>query len=101
MDTDDLSQEAYKAIIIEAELFDHNLTLRFGLLSSDCEDEAEYLNKSIKLATALKKVSNYTLENIFFGEPPSRENLNKVLDKIIDNIKTVNKIPFEKRHFDF
>ena len=101
MDTDDLSQEAYKAIIIEAELFDHNLTLRFGLLSSDCEDEAEYLNKSIKLATALKKVSNYTLENIFFGEPPSRENLNKVLDKIIDNIKTVTKIPFEKRHFDF
>jgi len=101
MDTDDLSQEAYKAIIIEAELFDHNLTLRFGLLSSDCEDEVEYLNKSIKLATALKKVSNYTLENIFFGEPPSRENLNKVLDKIIDNIKTVNKIPFEKRHFDF
>lgn len=101
MDTDDLSQEAYKAIIIEAELFDHNLTLRFGLLSSDCEDEAEYLNKSIKLATALKKVSNYTLENIFFGEPPSKENLDKVLDKLIDNIKTVNKIPFEKRHFDF
>ena len=101
MDTDDLSQEAYKAIIIEAELFDHNLTLRFGLLSYDCEDEAEYLDKSIKLATALKKVSNYALEDIFFGEPPSKEKLNKVLDKIIDNINTVNKIPFDKRHFDF
>jgi hypothetical protein len=53
------------------------------------------------LATALKKVSNYALEDIFFGEPPSKEKLNKVLDKIIDNINTVNKIPFDKRHFDF
>ena len=101
MDTDDLSLEAYKAIIIEAELFDHNLTLRFGLLSYDCEDETEYLNKSIKMATALKKASNNALEHIFFGEPPTREKLNKVLNKIIDNIKAVNKIPIDKRHFDF
>jgi hypothetical protein len=101
MDTDDLSQEAYKAIIIEAELFDHNLTLRFGLLSYDCEDEAEFLNKSIKLATALKKASNNALEDIFLGEPPNKEKLNKVLDKIMDNINAVNQIPIDKRHFDF
>ena len=101
MDTDDLSKEAFKAVIIEAELFDHNLTLRFGLLSYDCEDEAEFLNKSIKLVTALKKVSNNTLEDIFFGEPPDKDKLNKVLDKIIDNINAVKKIPFDKRHYDF
>ena len=101
MDTDDLSQEAYKAVLIEAELFDHNITLRFGLLSYDCEDEAEFLNKSIKLATALKKVSNNALEDICFGEPPNKEKLNKVLDKIIDNIYAINKIPIDKRHFDF
>ncbi len=31
MDTDDLSKEAYEAIIIEAERFSHDLTLHFGL----------------------------------------------------------------------
>lgn len=101
MDTDDLSKEAYKAILIEAESFDSNLTLRFGLLSDDCEDEAEFLDNSAKLAAALKKASNNALEDLFFGEPPSKEKLNKVLDKILDNIKAVNKIPVEKRHFDF
>jgi DNA-binding XRE family transcriptional regulator len=101
MDTDDLSQEAYKAVIIEAELFDHNLTIRFGLLSYDCEDEEQFLNESIKLATALKKVSNNTLDDIFFGEPPNKEKLNKVLDKIISNINAVNKIPIDKKHYDF
>ena len=53
------------------------------------------------MATALKKASNNALEHIFFGEPPTREKLNKVLNKIIDNIKAVNKIPIDKRHFDF
>ncbi len=45
MDTDDLSQEAYKSIMIEAERFNHDLTLRFGVLSRDCNDEEEYLKK--------------------------------------------------------
>jgi len=36
MDTDDLSREAYDAIIIEAERLAHDLTLHFGVLSSSC-----------------------------------------------------------------
>ena len=32
MDTGDLSEEAYRAIMIEAEIFNHDLTLQFGLL---------------------------------------------------------------------
>ena len=31
MDTDELSKETYRAIIIEAEKFHHDLTLQFGL----------------------------------------------------------------------
>lgn len=31
MDTDELSNEAYQGIIIEAEKFDHDLTLQFGV----------------------------------------------------------------------
>ena len=37
MDTDDLSNEAYEAVIIEAERFHHNLTLHFGVLADDCD----------------------------------------------------------------
>jgi len=33
MDTDDLSNETYEAVIIEAEQFHHNLTLHFGVLA--------------------------------------------------------------------
>ena len=34
MDTDDLSNETYKAVIIEAEKFNHDLTLQFGILAT-------------------------------------------------------------------
>lgn len=101
MDTDDLSQEAYKAIIIEAELFNHDLTLRFGVLSGDCEDEEEYLEKSLKLIENIKKAKKHQLEDLFFGEVPNLDQLNKTLDRIKENIAKVNKIPFDKRHFDF
>ena len=66
MDTDDLSQEAYKSILIEAERFNHDLTLRFGVLSGDCDDEEEYLDKSLLLIEKIKKAKKYQLEDIFF-----------------------------------
>jgi hypothetical protein len=101
MDTDDLSQEAYKAIMIEAERFNHDLTLRFGVLSGDCNDEEEYLDKSLLLIEKLKKAKKYQLEDIFFGNVPNQEKLNNTLDRITENIAKVKKIPFNKRHFDF
>ena len=33
MDTDFLPKETYKAVLIEAEIFNHDLTLQFGLIS--------------------------------------------------------------------
>jgi len=101
MDTDDLSLEAYKAIIVEAEKFNHDLTLRFGLLSGDCDDEEEYLNKSLVLSEKIKKAKRYQLENLFFGDVPDVDQLNKTLDRIADNIARVRIIPLNKRHFDF
>lgn len=101
MDTDDLSQEAYKAIMIESERFNHDLTLRFGLLSGDCDDEEEYLDKSLLLIKKLKNAKKYQLEDIFFGNVPNSDQFNKTLDRIIENITKVKKIPFNKRHFDF
>ena len=49
MDTDELSEETYFGIFSEAELFDHNLTLQFGLLSYQCNSEAEYLKGALEL----------------------------------------------------
>ena len=101
MDTDDLSQEAYKSILIEAERFNHDLTLRFGVLSGDCDDEEEYLDKSLLLIEKIKKAKKYQLEDIFFGNVPNINQLNKTLDRIIENISKVKKIPLNKRHYDF
>ncbi len=39
MDTDELSIKAYKGILIEAEKLTHNLTLHYGVLAIDCENE--------------------------------------------------------------
>ena len=55
MDTDDLSRETYQAILIEAEKFNHDLTLRFGVLAGQCKDENEYIDKSIKVINYLRK----------------------------------------------
>ena len=43
MDTDDLSDETYRATLVEAERFDHTITLHFGLLSYDCNNEQEFI----------------------------------------------------------
>jgi hypothetical protein len=46
MDTDDFSNELYKAIFNTAGKFHDDLTLQFGLLASDCVDEPEYIKKA-------------------------------------------------------
>lgn len=101
MDTDDLSREAYDAIIIEAEKLTHDLTLHFGVLSSHCNDESEYLDKSKQLAKEISQLDGYKLEDLLFGNVPDREKLDFTLKKIIQNIGEVYKIPIDKRHYDF
>ena len=101
MDTDDLSRETYKAIIIEAEKFNHDLTLRFGVMADSCKNEEEYINKSLRLIDSLRKANKAVLTELFFGDLPDIPKLNSTLDKIEKNISKVQEIPHEKRHFDF
>jgi hypothetical protein len=54
MDTVDLSRESYDGIIVEAEKLTHNLTLHYGLLSYDCKDETEYIDKADELAREIR-----------------------------------------------
>lgn len=46
MDTDELSNELYKAVLIEAENFHHDFTLQFGLISYSCKNEKEYIQQA-------------------------------------------------------
>ena len=80
--------------------FDHDLTLQFGLLSYNCKNEIEFLKKSGTLIEEIRKLDEYELEDIFFGNPPSRKKLNQTLDQILKNIHEVNKIPVNERHYD-
>lgn len=86
IDTDDLSDKTYKAIMIEAEWFDHNLTLQFGLLSYECEDETDFIKKSKQLIKEMLRYDLGDIDDMFFGEPPVKEEFHKALIKILNNI---------------
>ncbi|MBW6484469.1 MAG: hypothetical protein K0B10_15620 [Vicingaceae bacterium] len=101
MDTDELSNETYEAILIEAEKFNHNLTLQFGLLSYECSNEQEYIEKSIELVRKLKNTNKGKLNNVFFGESFNHQEFIDTLDRISQNIERINEIPLEKRTFEF
>ncbi len=101
MDTDDLSIEAYYAVIIEAEKLTHDLTLHFGVLSLSCKNEEEYLKKSKLLAYEIKQLDDFDLDDLLFGNMQDRRKLNYTLDKIISNIEKVNKIPIHKRKYEY
>ena len=100
MDTGDLSEETYRAIMIEAEMFNHDLTLQFGLLSSNCKDENDFIEKSIQLIKKMKKYDDINLDNMFFGNPPNMNNFHIALKRLLDNIVELKKIPTEHRKYD-
>ncbi len=83
MDTDDLTDKTYKAILIEAERFNHDLTLQFGLLSYECEDEKAFIKMSARLAREMLKYSDDEMDDIFFGNPPKKKEFHAALKKIL------------------
>jgi len=101
MDTDDLSRESYEGILIEAEKLTHDLTLQFGVLSGDCKNETEYLDKAEKLTREIMQSEDWELDDLFWGNPPEKEKLEFTCRKILENIENVKTIPIEKRKFDF
>ena len=101
MDTDDLSTETYSGILGEAEKLSHDLTLQYGLLSYKFLNEEEYINKAEKLTKSLKKANSNDLDEIFFGNPPCKEDFINTLNQILNNIDKIKHIPIEKRTFDY
>ncbi len=101
MHTSFLSDETYEAVILEAEKFNYDLTLQFGLLVSYCEDEREYLKSAKELITEIRGMDEYDLGEIFFDEIPDTSLLHKCLRQMELNIAEVEAIPEEKRHYEF
>jgi hypothetical protein len=103
MDTDNLSREAYKAVIVTAEMFNHDLTLHFGCMSMYCEDEEEYLSASEQFIEDCLKDEEIEIlmDDLFFGNPPKEEDFKNVLSEIKYNINKVREIPLNQRHYDF
>lgn len=100
MDTDNLSRNAYNGIILEAEKPTHDLTLHYGLLSYDCKNESEYIDKAEKLTRWIMELDDYELDDLFWGNSPDKEKLDFTLGNIIKNIEEVKHIPIEERHYD-
>ena len=86
IDTGDLTDKTYKAIMIEAERFNHDLTLQFGLLSYKCEDEKDFIAKSGLLVNEMLKYDEVDLDDMFFGNAPEKSNFHKALQRILTNI---------------
>ena len=101
MDTDELSTEAYRGIIIEAEKFNHDLTLQFGVMASSCKNEREYLHKAKDLIKEIQELDKSDLSDMFFGSPPDKKYLLLTLKKILTNISEIEKIPEDKKHYEF
>lgn len=80
MDTSDLSEQAYRAIMIQAECFNHDLTIQFGVLSGDCKDENDFIQKSEELVREMLNYNAHQMEWIFFGNPPSKKDFHKALN---------------------
>lgn len=99
MDINLLSEEAYNAVITEAENFDDDLVTHFEFLSEVSENENEYLDKAQTLAKDILKFDEEELEDLLYGNAPDKDSLFNTLNNILENISAVREIPFEKRTF--
>ena len=81
-----MSREANDAILLEAEKFTHHLTLHYGVLSSACEDEVDYIDKALEMTKEIMDADDCELNGLFWGYLPDKERLNFTLQTIINNI---------------
>jgi len=102
MDTDDLSKATYNGVLIEAERFNHDLTLQFGLLASGCKDDDDYLNQAEALIKEWLQIDDFEdiIDDIFYGESVNEKEFKKTLNKILSNIAEIRITPMEQREFE-
>ena len=102
MDTDDLSIPTYKGIILEAEKFNHDLTLQFGVLASGCKDDDDYLDQAEALIKEWLQIDEFEdiIDDIFYGESVNEKEFKKALNKLLSNIAEIRKTPMKEREYE-
>lgn len=102
MDTDDLSIPTYQGIIIEAEQFNHDLTLQFGVLASECRNDDEYLDKSEAMIREWLSEDNFeeVADDIFYGEETDFDGFRTILKKLLSNMAEIRKTPMDERAYE-
>ncbi|MBS1775640.1 MAG: hypothetical protein JSS64_05090 [Bacteroidetes bacterium] len=102
MDTDDLSIPTYNGIISEAEKFNHDLTLQFGVLASSCKDDDDYLNQAEAMIKDWLEDEDFDVvaDDIFFGEYVDLEKSRATLKKLLSNIAEIRKTPMSEREYE-
>lgn len=102
MDTDDLSIPTYNGIVVEAERFNHDLTLQFGMLASSCNDDDEYFNQAEVLINKWLNEDHLgnLMEDIFYGEFVNEIEFKKTLNKLLSNIAEIRKTSMEEREYE-
>lgn len=86
MDTRDISEITYTAILGEAEAAHHDLALQFGLLAKICDHEQDYIQKAGQLVTLMLQYPDEDIDAIFLADPLSREEFHQALHNISHNI---------------
>ncbi len=99
METEDLSNEAYRATIEEAENISPTFALIFMALVDECKNENEFLKEALKLIKSIPDLDRSQLSYMFGGARPSPIRLFEALKKIEDNIEVVYKIQVSQRSF--
>ena len=69
--------------------FGQNLTLQFGLLSYQCKDEVDFIKKSKQLIKQMLTYNMADIDDVFFGEPPTKKEFHNARNKILQNISLI------------
>lgn len=101
MNTEDLSKQTYKGIILTSERFNHNLALQFAVLTSCCKDDDDYLNRSEEMINNWLAEWNTEeiIDDIFDDQKVNMKAFKKTLNKLLMNIENIRKTPITEREF--
>lgn len=63
--------------------------MHYGVLSYDCKNESQYIDKAEELTREILQADEYELDDLFWDNPPDKENLDFTLKRILENIKKI------------
>ncbi|KAA5536801.1 hypothetical protein F0919_03785 [Taibaiella lutea] len=89
MDTTDISQATYNAIIETAAIAHKDLALQFGMLAKLSKNEADYIAKSGQLIDLMSGYDAEEVDAIFIDNPLNIEEFNNALKLIANNISNL------------